>query len=817
MSSPTTENSTPGLRRAPRGFSFLDGDTPAGELTPDLSGQTLGGRFEVLRRVGKGGMGVIYIAMDRELPSRAAVKVLSSRKTGAEMRFAEEIAILANVRHPHLVAVLGAGHSAGGLPYLAMEYLEGENLEERLEGGALPWREAVELAIQVTGALTALHAAGVIHRDVKPSNVMLVESSTGQRVAKLIDLGVAKTLPALWERHRVGPQPARHQTEVGRVVGTAGYQPPEAGLAPPDPRLDVYALGATLYKLCTRRMPVAGVYVPMREACPGAAIPSELEAVVAGALALDADERLPTAEALLRALERVRDAYLLGDSGFLFDGRYDLIKVLGMGGSAEVHLAHHRGLRQDVALKVLSKNKQTEEWRARLEREARVLAAVSHPVLPRVFDYHVAESGPYLALEYAPGQRASQFCDVQNRLSPEDVVTIGLQLAGALEALHALGVVHRDINNTNVLVHFFMEGPRRAIAVKLIDLGQCELLPAWYARSGQRYATPPEERVALGTGRMEQFPWTAPEGRRRKVWTEKSDVYSAASVLYQLLTGKRPTDARSDEPVDPRELVPCSAGLAHALLAALHPEPAHRLDAAGLRERLAQVGAGDDEDEDASMEVEGAHSRPTGECATALAQERAPTDTPVQPPPVAPEPSARAGDSAPVVPEPVLSAGAPVGEPGPATSAWTRRALLIAAGLLGIWLFGQPRGSERAAEVGAGDEVATRPAEQPRALEVPPVSPAVTTPVAAATTTASQPPLPDFRAALEGARARLEQCATEAGEVVLVELAAEAGAETLSKIEVFSVAPAAACAREVLRGVRFRSGAAQVFREEYGS
>ena len=243
MSSPTTENSTPGLRRAPRGFSFLDGDTPAGELTPDLSGQTLGGRFEVLRRVGKGGMGVIYIAMDRELPSRAAVKVLSSRKTGAEMRFAEEIAILANVRHPHLVAVLGAGHSAGGLPYLAMEYLEGENLEERLEGGALPWREAVELAIQVTGALTALHAAGVIHRDVKPSNVMLVESSTGQRVAKLIDLGVAKTLPALWERHRVGPQPARHQTEVGRVVGTAGYQPPEAGLAPPDPRLDVYALG----------------------------------------------------------------------------------------------------------------------------------------------------------------------------------------------------------------------------------------------------------------------------------------------------------------------------------------------------------------------------------------------------------------------------------------------------------------------------------------------------------------------------------------------------------------------------------------------
>ena len=82
---------------------------------------------------------------------------------------------------------------------------------------------------------------------------------------------------------------------------------------------------------------------------------------------------------------------------------------------------------------------------------------------------------------------------------------------------------------------------------------------------------------------------------------------------------------------------------------------------------------------------------------------------------------------------------------------------------------------------------------------------------------ATQPSLPDFRGALEGARARLEQCAKDAGEVVLVELAAEAGAESLTKIEVFSVAPAAACAREVLRGVRFRSGAAQVFREEYGS
>jgi serine/threonine protein kinase len=803
MSSPTTEDSAPARPRTPRGFSFLSGENSAEEVAPDLCGQVLGGRFELLRRVGKGGMGVIYLALDRELSSRAAVKVLSCRKTGAESRFAEEIAILAHVRDPHLVVVLGAGQTEGGLPYLAMEYLEGENLEERLASGALPWRDAVDLTIQVAAALTALHAVGVIHRDVKPSNVMLIESATGQRVAKLIDLGVAKTIPALWERHLIGPRPARHQTEIGRAVGTAGYLPPEAGVVEADPRLDVYALGATLYKLCTRKMPVAGAYVPMREACPEAKIPSDLEAVVANALALDADERLPTAETLLRGLERVREAHRSGASTRLLDGRYELIKVLGMGGSAEVHLAHHHGLRLDVALKVLCKERQTPEWRTRMEREARVLAAATHPALPRVYDLRIDESGGgYLAMEFAQGKRAGAYCDEKNRLSPRDVIACGLQLVDALDALHRMGVLHRDINNSNVLIHFFMVGPQRTIRVRLIDLGQCELLPAWYARAGQRYTTAPDNRVALGTGHMEQFFWTAPEGRRQKVWTEKSDVYSAAVVLYQLLTGKRPTSPKSDEPTDPREFVKeCSADLAAALLGALHPDPARRLDATGLRVRLTDAAAVEDLDESAYERDEGG----AREDAAGVGEPARPADVAAPPPQVEP--------ARPQVETVQPESGEARGLKTPArrtAAAWTRRALLAAAVLLGVWLFSQLREEGRPPE-GAHPDAVAGPADLPRAPEV--STPAVVSPAA----TTSQPALPDFRAAVDGARPRLERCAKEAGEVVLVEVAAEAGSESLTKIEVFSAAPAVTCAREVLTGLRFRPGEAQAFREEYGS
>jgi serine/threonine protein kinase len=208
------------------------------------------------------------------------------------------------------------------------------------------------------------------------------------------------------------------------------------------------------------------------------------------------------------------------------------------------------------------------------------------PAFPTLYDVHEHDGQLYLAMEFMQGERAGNF--MQRPLCPAHVLAVGIQLADALVALHSLGVVHRDIHGSNVLIDF-AAGPVTRPIVRLLDLGMCELLPAWFARV-HRYGTPPEHRVALGTGGLEQFAWTAPEARRERVWTEKCDVWSAGLLLFQLLTGHRPSPAGSDDPpVSPRTWVSCSTELSHALLAALHPDPSHRLDASGLLARLTEA------------------------------------------------------------------------------------------------------------------------------------------------------------------------------------------------------------------------------------
>ena len=558
--------------RPPRGWTLF---SAAGRTQgPPLAGEVLGRRFELVRPIGEGGMSVVYLARDRQLPRPVAVKIFRARDPVAEQRFFDEVELLATLSHPGLVAPLGRGRTAGGQLYMAMELVRGENLRERLDArGPLPWRQAVAIGMQVGEVLAVLHAAGVIHRDIKPGNIMLC--SGPEVVIKLLDLGVAKRPPG---------SPTRFETEMGVAPGTPHYQPPEAGLMPADPRLDVFGLAATVYELCTGERPERGSYRPIHPSAP-----PELDTVLAEALALDVDARTPTIASLLAGLRRVQ-----GGRERLLDGRYELLRPLGVGGRAEVMLAHHRLAGRDVALKRLHPGRQTEEERARLRQEARVLAELRHPAFPTLHDVHEHDGQLYLAMEFAQGERAGSF--VQRPLCPAHVLAAGIQLAQALVALHTLGVVHRDIHGSNVLIDF-AAGPITRPLIRLLDLGMCELLPAWFARVC-RYGTPPEHRVALGTGGLEQFAWTAPEARCERVWTEKADVWSAGLLLYQLLTGHRPSPAGSSEPpVSPHRWISCNNELAHTLLAALHPDPSQRLDAPGLLTRLteaAELQAADD-------------------------------------------------------------------------------------------------------------------------------------------------------------------------------------------------------------------------------
>jgi hypothetical protein len=213
-------------------------------------GDIVGGRFELLERAGEGGMGEVFRARDREGGAVVALKVLRGAD-GDRERFAREARLLAELHHPAIVRYVGSGES-GGQRWLAMEWLDGEDLDARLRRERLSTLDAIELTRRTAEALGAAHARGVVHRDVKPSNLYLV----GGRAAavKLVDFGVARALGAL---------ATRAATRTGVALGTPGYMAPEQarGDATVDARADVFALGCVLFECLAGRPAFAGAHV----------------------------------------------------------------------------------------------------------------------------------------------------------------------------------------------------------------------------------------------------------------------------------------------------------------------------------------------------------------------------------------------------------------------------------------------------------------------------------------------------------------------------------------------------------------------------
>jgi serine/threonine protein kinase len=176
-----------------------------------LPGERVAGRFEILGEAGRGGMGTVFRARDRKDKREVALKVLAAAAMRNVARFEQEAAILASITHPNIAEYVAHGATPDGLRYLVMEWVQGEDLAVRLDRVGLDVRDTVATARQIARALGALHARGIVHRDVKPSNIMM--SSEG---VKLVDFGVARRTT----------EPGR-LTRTGALVGTAGYMAPE--------------------------------------------------------------------------------------------------------------------------------------------------------------------------------------------------------------------------------------------------------------------------------------------------------------------------------------------------------------------------------------------------------------------------------------------------------------------------------------------------------------------------------------------------------------------------------------------------------------
>lgn len=272
------------------GIELTDGDEFAG--------------YRIERRLGRGGMGVLYLALEPGLERRVALKLIAPEAAADDVfakRFAEESKIAASIEHPNVVPIYAAGE-ADGVPYIAMRYVAGADLARRLaREGRLESAVAVELIAQIGNGLDAIHAAGLIHRDVKPANVLL-SGDDGAEHAYITDFGVARNVAT-----------ESGLTQTGRFVGTLDYVAPEqiSGGAI-DARVDVYALGCLLFKLLTGEVPfpkdgeAAKLFAHLNDPPPAPSlyvpeVSMALDDVVIRAMSKSPDDRYPSAGDLGRA------------------------------------------------------------------------------------------------------------------------------------------------------------------------------------------------------------------------------------------------------------------------------------------------------------------------------------------------------------------------------------------------------------------------------------------------------------------------------------------------------------------------------------
>jgi serine/threonine protein kinase len=507
-------------------------------------GATLDGRYEIGELLAAGGMGEVYRARRILLGDEVVIKVI--RTTGGDagrmrQRFMRESRLCAKLRHPNIVTILDFAITTDGQPYLVMEYLNGPSLRDLLaSGGPIPIADVQRIVGPLCGALRLAHDAGVVHRDLKPGNIVSHRFESGETVFKVIDFGLASLREGGDDQLTVGDE----------FMGTVVYASPEQLEAQPlDARTDIYSLGSVVFEMVTGRPPfeaASALGVITKHLCdpPPALsqveprVPAWLDEAVGKALAKSPADRWQTMADFARALAP-------GDGGAdrsegvppvsALEGKYEIGPVIAAGRlGSQVHLATHRALGLPVAIRLL-RRQEGHDWeavRARFLREARGLQ-VSHPSVIQVRDFGEERDTLYVVTDMIDGPSLLRVIQEEAPLPWERVHRLGAQLIDATLAVHRRNVLVCGLNPGIIRMTTDEDGERLLISTG--GISQVQELLASLSDSALRGGD-------LGSSEM---PYIAPEVLSGKAADVRSDVFTIGTLIYEMATGHVPFAGRT--------------------------------------------------------------------------------------------------------------------------------------------------------------------------------------------------------------------------------------------------------------------------------
>ncbi len=572
--------------------AFSHGAAPARAFSSELpAGTVLTGRYEILERLGQGGMGTVYRVQDHELDRVIALKTIRpdlASNAVALRRLKQETLLARQIAHRNVIRVFDLG-VAQGLRFITMEYVEGRDLKSVIElRKKLPPDEAIEILSQICEGLEAAHSEGVVHRDLKPQNVLL---SAGNRV-RIVDFGLARS----FEDSGI--------THTGMILGTPTYMSPEQALGKQgDARSDIFSLGVISFELLTGQLPfpsqtlsesligrTRGKARPIETIDP--ALPAWLCRIVMRCLEREPSDRYGSAQDVSNDLA-ARDVCVYPPlspgtlaPGTMVGSRYRIEAEAGEGGMGKVYRAVDLDLHRTVALKVVRPELASSQATLdQLKHEISIASQISHKNVLRVHDLGEASGLRYVSMAWAEGEDLGSLIRRAAPFPEDQIIQLTTEICEGLEAAHEQGVSHRDLKPSNILL---TADGHPCIA----DFGLAHSLhPSPVPKPGGAEGSLSES--TSGTPR-----YMSPEQVDGVCIDHRTDIYSLGLILYEMATGRIPfnddsamqtmAERLTEKPASPKLSNPAlSEKLTGVILRCLEQDPNRRY--ASVRELLSDL------------------------------------------------------------------------------------------------------------------------------------------------------------------------------------------------------------------------------------